>query len=38
MSYAEYKYGCQALEGRDMMGRWIEFVTKAYYEKQKEIK
>ena len=38
MSYAEYKYGCQALEGRDMLGRWIEFVTKSYYEKQKEIK
>ena len=38
MSYAEYKYGCQALEGRDMMGRWIELVTKSYYEKQKEIK
>tara|TARA_A100001201_G_scaffold70839_5_gene65054 strand:+ start:215 stop:2287 length:2073 start_codon:yes stop_codon:yes gene_type:complete len=38
MSYAEYKYGCQALEGRDMMGRWIEFVTKSYYEKQKDIK
>ena len=37
MSYAEYKYECQALEGRDMMGRWIEFVTKAYYEKQKDI-
>tara|TARA_R100001443_G_scaffold91549_1_gene98164 strand:- start:2882 stop:5296 length:2415 start_codon:yes stop_codon:yes gene_type:complete len=37
MSYAEYKYGCQALEGRDMMGRWIEFVTKSYYEKQKDI-
>ena len=38
MSYAEYKYGCQALEGRDMMGRWIEFVTKSYYKKQKNIK
>ena len=34
MSYAEYKYGCQALEGRDMMGRWIEFTTKPT---QKEI-
>ena len=34
MSYAEYKYGCQALEGRDMMGRWIEFITKPT---QKEI-
>jgi len=28
MSYAEFKYGCKALEGRDMLGRWMEMVRK----------
>jgi len=28
MSYAEYKYDCKALEGRDMLGRWVEMVRK----------
>ena len=27
-SYAQYKYGCDPLEGRDMIGKWIEFVAK----------
>lgn len=26
MSYSEYKYGCKALEGRDMIGKWVEFI------------
>ena len=28
MSYAEFKYDCKALEGRDMLGRWMEMVRK----------
>ena len=34
MSYGEYTYGCCALEGRDNIGRWIEFVNKTHYETQ----
>ena len=26
-SYAHYKYGCDPLEGRDMIGKWIEFIS-----------
>ena len=32
-SYANYKYGCDPLEGRDMIGKWIEFITKDAQEK-----
>ena len=28
MSYAEFKYDCKALEGRDMLGRWMEMIRK----------
>jgi len=38
MSYADFQYGCDALQGRDNIGRWIEFVTKSYYEKQETLK
>ena len=31
-SYSEFKFECKALEGRDMIGRWVEFVNKSYYE------
>ncbi len=38
MSYADFAFGCDALQGRDNIGRWIEFVTKNYYEKQETLK
>ena len=28
ISYCEYKFGTQALEGRDAIGRWVELVSK----------
>ena len=37
MSYAEFKHECKALEGRDGIGRWIEFVRKSYYTKQESL-
>lgn len=38
VSYSEFTYGCKPLSGRDMIGRWIEFVTKSHYEKQEKLK
>tara|TARA_R110002012_G_scaffold52944_2_gene136060 strand:+ start:7514 stop:9922 length:2409 start_codon:yes stop_codon:yes gene_type:complete len=37
VSYAEYKYGTQALEGRDMLGRWIEFESKIKEQHEIEV-
>tara|TARA_B100000780_G_scaffold279102_1_gene255592 strand:- start:4022 stop:6433 length:2412 start_codon:yes stop_codon:yes gene_type:complete len=37
MSYAEFKHECKALEGRDGIGRWIEFVRKSHYIKQESL-
>lgn len=34
VSYSHYKFKCQPLEGRDQGGKWIEFVSKDYYETQ----
>jgi len=31
-SYSVYKYDCNPLEGKDMMGKWIKFVDSTYYE------
>ena len=28
MYYADFFYGCDALQGRDNIGRWIEFIAK----------
>ena len=25
MSYGTYKYDCNPLEGKDMLGKWIEY-------------
>lgn len=33
-SYANFKYGCLPVEGRDAVGRWIEFVNKSHYDVQ----
>ena len=33
-SYSNFKYGCLAVEGRDGIGRWIEFVNKSHYDVQ----
>jgi len=27
-SFGHYKYGCEPLQGRDMIGKWIEFIKK----------
>lgn len=32
-SYSVYKYDCNPLEGKDMMGKWIKFVDSTYYER-----
>ncbi len=31
-SYSVYKYDCNPLEGKDMIGKWIKFVDSTYYE------
>jgi len=31
-SYSVYKYDCNPLEGKDIMGKWIKFVDSTYYE------
>ena len=31
-SYSVYKYDCNPLEGKDMMGKWIKFVDSTHYE------
>lgn len=33
VSYSVYKYDCNPLEGKDMMGKWIKFVDSTYYER-----
>ena len=38
MSYAEFKNKCKALQGRDMIGNWMEMKDKSYYENQKSLK
>ena len=37
-SYSQFKYDCLSLEGRDKIGKWVQFVNKSYYDKQEEIK
>jgi hypothetical protein len=37
VSYSQYKYKCQPLEGRDQGGKWIEFVRQDYYETQTKL-
>jgi hypothetical protein len=32
VSYSVYKYDCNPLEGKDMMGKWIKFVDSTHYE------
>tara|TARA_R100000700_G_scaffold40712_1_gene57320 strand:- start:2667 stop:5078 length:2412 start_codon:yes stop_codon:yes gene_type:complete len=34
ISYSHYKYGCEPLQGRDNIGKWIEFVEKSHYDVQ----
>jgi hypothetical protein len=36
-SYSNFKYNCLAVEGRDGIGRWIEFVNKSHYDVQSAI-
>tara|TARA_R100001129_G_scaffold1813_2_gene1831 strand:+ start:4092 stop:6503 length:2412 start_codon:yes stop_codon:yes gene_type:complete len=36
-SYSQFKYDCPAIEGRDKIGKWVQFVNKSYYDKQGEI-
>ena len=36
-SYSQFKYECDMLEGRDKIGKWIQFVNKSYYDKQSKI-
>ena len=37
VSYAQFKYQCDPLQGRDKIGRWIEFVNKSHYDKQESL-
>ena len=37
-SYSHYQYGCDPLEGRDNIGKWIEFVHKSHYDTQSKLK
>ena len=37
VSYSQFKYECDPLQGRDKIGRWIEFVNKSYYDKQESL-
>lgn len=37
VEYSKYKYGCNPLNGRDNVGKWIEFVDKSHYNKQTSI-
>ena len=37
-SYSHYRYGCDPLEGRDNIGKWIEFVHKSHYDTQSKLK
>ena len=32
VSYSVYKYDCNPLAGKDMMGKWIKFVDSTHYE------
>tara|TARA_R100000808_G_C2154121_1_gene164875 strand:- start:2667 stop:5078 length:2412 start_codon:yes stop_codon:yes gene_type:complete len=34
ISYSHYRYGCEPLQGRDNIGKWIEFVEKSHYDVQ----
>ena len=36
-SYSQFKHGCLAIEGRDNIGRWIEFVNLSHYDKQSNL-
>ena len=36
-SYGVYKYKCDPLQGRDKIGKWIEFVDKSHYEVQSSL-
>ena len=38
ISYSHYQYGCDPLEGRDNIGKWIEFVHKSHYDTQSKLK
>ena len=37
VSYSQYSFQCDPLEGKDMMGKWIEFVDKTHYVEQSEL-
>ena len=37
ISYGQFAYECDPLQGRDNIGKWVEFVNKHYYEKQGEM-
>ena len=37
VEYSKYKYGCNPLNGRDQVGKWIQFVDKSHYNKQTSI-
>ena len=36
-SYADFRYECRAIEGRDGVGRWIQFVNKSHYDTQSNL-
>ena len=36
-AYAQYKYSCPPMIGRDNQGKWMEFVFKDHYNKQFEL-
>jgi len=37
VEYSKYKYQCNPVSGRDMVGKWIKFVNKSHYNKQTSI-
>jgi len=37
VSYSQYSFQCDPLEGKDMMGKWIEFVDKTHYVEQSDL-
>tara|TARA_R100000773_G_scaffold43538_1_gene42224 strand:+ start:183 stop:2594 length:2412 start_codon:yes stop_codon:yes gene_type:complete len=37
VSYSQFIYECDPLEGKDMMGKWIEFVDKNHYNEQSKL-
>jgi len=37
VSYSQYSFQCNPLEGKDMLGKWIEFVDKTHYNEKSEL-